>query len=201
MMKKIFAIFLLIFTFNLTCLSAFAAKKKSMSQLERREVETRFLNTGDTGRVMRAAVNTLQDSGFVIQEIEPELGYIRAQKSYKKRHINKARLAGQSFSLAFFTAYAVFSYGTTASYMYDPMQKISNELHEKTIVVDSNVNVEKFGKNKTKVRLVLVQKVLRNADGYSYVKSSPMRIMHVYDPKVYQEFFAQLDNSVFYEGI
>jgi hypothetical protein len=85
--------------------------------------------------------------------------------------------------------------------MYDPMQKISNELHEKTIVVDSNVNVEKFGKNKTKVRLVLVQKVLRNADGYSYVKSSPMRIMHVYDPKIYQEFFAQLDNSVFYEGI
>jgi hypothetical protein len=200
-MKKIFATFLLIFTFYLTCLDTFAAKNKSFSQLERREFETRFLDTGDASRVMRAAVNTLEDSGFVIQEIEPELGYIRAQKTYKKRYINKARLAGQSCSLAFFTAYAVFSYGTTASYMYDPMQKISNEMHEKTIVVDSNVNVEKFGKNKTKVRLVLVQKVLRNADGYSYVKSSPMKIIHVYNPKVYQEFFAQLDNSVFYEGI
>ena len=64
-----------------------------------------------------------------------------------------------------------------------------------------NVNVEKFGKNKTKVRIVFSQKVLQNADGYSYVKSAPTRILKVYDPKVYQEFFAQLDKSVFYEGI
>jgi hypothetical protein len=201
MMKKIFVLFMLILTLNLMCLNAYAAKQKSRTQLERREIETRFLDTGDANRVMRAAVNTLQDSGFVILEIEPELGYIRAQKTYKKRHINKARLAGLSFLLAVYTADTVLSYGTNAASMYDPMQRISNELHEKTIVVDSNVNVEKFGKNKTKVRLVLVQKVLRNADGYSYVKSSPMRVMHIYNPKIYQEFFAQLDNSVFYEGI
>jgi len=150
---------------------------------------------------MRAAVNTLQDSGFVIQEIEPELGYLRARKTYKKRFINKGRLAGQSFLLALYAAYAVFSYGSTAYYVVDPTRKLANEVHDKTIVIDSNVNVEKFGKNKTKVRFVLVQKVLQNADGYSFVKSAPTRVLRVYDPKVYQEFFAQLDKSIFYEGI
>lgn len=85
--------------------------------------------------------------------------------------------------------------------MVDPTRQISNEIHQKTVVVDSNVNVENFGKNKTKVRFVLVQKVLLNADGYSYVKSAPTRILRVYNPKVYQEFFKQLDKSIFYEGI
>lgn len=172
-----------------------------MSQMERREMETRFFDTADTARVMKAAVNTLQDSGFIIHEIEPDIGYIRATKTYKKKFVNKGRLAGQSFMLALFSAYAVFTYGATSYYVTDPTRKISNELHKKTVVVDTNVNVEKFGKNKTKVRLVFSQKVLLNADGYSYVKSAPSRVLKVYNPKVYQEFFNQLDKSIFYEGI
>jgi len=150
---------------------------------------------------MKAAINTLQDSGFIIQEIEPDLGYIRARKIYKKRFINKGRVVGNSLMLGLTAAYAVFTYGSTAYYVSDPTRRISNELHEKTIVVDSNVNIEKFGKNKTKVRFVAVQKVLQNADGYSFVKSAPTRVLRVYEPKVYQEFFAQLDKSIFYEGI
>lgn len=201
MIKKILTTFLLINFFCVSSNCAMAKKVKPLSQLERREVETRFYDTSDSAKVMKAAINTLQDSGFVIQEIEPELGYLRARKIYKHRYINKGRLSKQSFLLALFTAYTVFSYGTTAYYMVDPTRQISNEIHQKTVVVDSNVNVENFGKNKTKVRFVLVQKVLLNADGYSYVKSAPTRILRVYDQKVYQEFFKQLDKSIFYEGI
>ena len=201
MIKKSLTIFLtlIIFAFSTNCV--FARKVKSLSQLERREVETHFYETSDTSRVMKAAINTLQDSGFVVHEIEPELGYLRAQKTYKKRFINKGRLAGQSFMLALSAAYTVFSYGSAAGYMIDPTRKISNELHDKTVVVDTNVNVEPFGKNKTKVRIVFSQKVLLNADGYSYVKAAPTRVMKVFQPEVYQEFFAQLDKSLFYEGI
>jgi len=200
-MKKLFTIFLTVVFIAFSSNCVMARKVKSLSQLERREVETRFFDTSDTTRVMKAAVNTLQDSGFVIQEIEPELGYLRAQKTYKRRFVNKARLAGQSFLLALATAYAVFTYGATAAYVYGPTKRISNEIHDKTVVVDTNVNVEPFGKNKTKVRLVFVQKVLLNADGYSYVKSAPTRILRVYQPEVYREFFAQMDKSIFYEGI
>ena len=201
MIKKIISIFLITGLLFTCSPDVYAKKSKSPTQTKRRTMETRFLDTADTAKVLRAAVNTLQDSGFIVQEIEPDLGYIRATKSYKKKFVNKGRVAGQSFMLALFTAYAIFSYGSTAYYVTDPTRRISNELHAKTVVVDTNVNVEKFGKNKTKVRIVFSQKVLQNADGYSYVKSAPTRILKVYDPKVYQEFFAQLDKSVFYEGI
>lgn len=200
MMKKFLTVFLVLI-FILGSTNCAYAKKKSLSQLERREVETHFYETSDVDRVMKAAVNTLQDSGFVIQEIEPELGYLRARKVFKKRYVNKARVTGNSLWLALMTTYTVFSYGATAYYMAAPAMNISNELHDKTVVVDSNVNVEKFGKNKTKVRFVLVQKVLQNADGYSFVKSAPTRVIRIYSPQIYQEFFAQLDKSIFYEGI
>lgn len=181
--------------------AVFAKKVKSLSQLQRREIETHFFDTSDTERVMKAAVNTLQDSGFVIQEIEPELGYLRARKYFKKRYVNKGRAVGYSFLVAAFTTLAVFTYGTTAYNIADPAIRLGNEFKDKTVVVDSNVDVEPFGKNKTKVRFVLVQKVLQNADGYSFVKSAPTRVIRIYDPKIYQEFFAQLDKSIFYEEI
>lgn len=200
-MKKFFTIILAILLISLTPNIAQAKKIKKMSQLELREMQTRFYDTSDTMKVMKATVNTLQDSGFIIQEIEPDLGYIRAEKIFKHRYINKGRLAGNSLYLALMTAYAVFSYGATAYSMYDPTMKITNELQDKTVVVDTNVNVEKFGKNKTKVRFVLVQKVLQNADGYSFVKSAPTRVIRLYTPEIYKEFFAQVDKNIFYEGI
>lgn len=199
MIKKLVSIFLIIIFCTSNC--ALAKKVKSLSQLERREIETRFYDTADTNRVMKAAINTLQDSGFVIQEIEPELGYLRARKYFKKRYVSKGRAVGYSLLVMAFATLAVFTYGTTAYNVADPAIRLGNEFKDKTVVVDSNVDVEKFGKNKTKVRFVLVQKVLQNADGYSFVKSAPTRVIRIYDPEVYQEFFAQLDKSIFYEGI
>lgn len=198
-MKKFVSIFLIMMIISSN--AVFAKKVKSLSQLQRREIETHFFDTSDTERVMKAAVNTLQDSGFVIQEIEPELGYLRARKYFKKRYVNKGRAVGYSFLVAAFTTLAVFTYGTTAYNIADPAIRLGNEFKDKTVVVDSNVDVEPFGKNKTKVRFVLVQKVLQNADGYSFVKSAPTRVIRIYDPKIYQEFFAQLDKSIFYEEI
>lgn len=199
MIKRFLSIFLIVIFISSNCV--LAKKVKPLSQLQRREVETHFFDTADTNRVMKAAVNTLQDSGFVIQEIEPELGYLRARKYYKKRYISKGRAIGYSFLVAAYTTLAVFTYGTTAYNIADPAIRLSNEFKDKTVVVDSNVDVERFGKNKTKVRFVLVQKVLQNADGYSFVKSAPTRVIRIYDPEIYQEFFAQLDKSIFYEGI
>lgn len=200
-MKKFLTTFLAIIFLSLSSNCVYAKKVKSLSQLERREIETQIFETSDTQRVMKAAINTLQDSGFVIQEIEPEIGYLRARKTYKMKFVNRGRVFGQSFVLASYIALAILSYGTTSYYVTDPSLKISNELHPKTVVVDSNVNIEPFGKDRTKVRFVLSQKILQNADGYSYVKSAPTRVIKVYDRNVYQEFFSQLDKSIFYEGI
>ena len=55
MMKKFFTVFLSIIF--LTISSNCAMAKKTISQLERREMETRLFDTSDYNRVMKAAIN------------------------------------------------------------------------------------------------------------------------------------------------
>ncbi len=191
-MKKFLAVIFLIILLTLSP----ASLAKNISGLERRFEQTRVYNTKDKLKVMKAVANTLQDSDFIVEEFEPDLGFIRAQKLYKQRYINKGRLAGQSMLWAMATSYAVFTWGSTAAYMYSPTRKIADELHEKNSIIDTNVIVENFGKNKVKVRLVLVQKITQNAEGFSYTKSSTLRAIRINEPKVYEEFFAQLEEKL-----
>lgn len=187
-MKRIICIVLTIIFMNLSaCVLA-----KSPTDLQRRQLETAIYNNSNVEQVMAAVVSTLQDSDFIVEEFEPELGHIKATKLFKQRYINKGRLAGQSVLLAAATSYAVFTWGTTAAYTYKPARKITDELHAKNIIVDTNVNVEKFGEDKTKVRIVFVEKILQNAEGFSYTKQAPLRAFRVKDNNVYQEFFNQV---------
>lgn len=199
-MKKAITTLLAIIFISLSCNCTFARGKKLLSELPQREVETQIVETSDVQKVMLAAATTLQDSDFIIQEFEPELGYIRAQKQFKKKHVNKKRVAGESLKLAALSTYAVFTYGSTAYHVADPTRRLSNEFHDKTIVVDTNISVVSTEDNKTKVRFVFIQKVLQNADGYSFVKSSPTKILRTYEPEIYNEFFTQLNKNIFYEG-
>jgi hypothetical protein len=198
-MKKEIITFLAIILFSLTCNCTFARGKILLSQNPQREVETQIIETSDTEKVLLSVATTLQDSDFIIQEFEPELGYIRAQKIFKKKHLNKKRIAGESLKLAAFSTYAVFTYGSTAYYVADPTRRLSNEFHNKTFVVDTNITIEPTTDNKTKVRFAFVQKVLQNADGYSFVKSAPTKVLRTYEPEIYQEFFMQLNKNIFYE--
>lgn len=198
-MKKEITTFLAIIFLSLSCNCTLARGKKLLSEIPQRSIETKIIDTSDTQKVMLAAATTLQDSDFTIQEFEPELGYIRAQKQYKKKHVNKKRVAGESLKLAALSTYAVFTYGSTAYHVTDPTRRLSNELHEKTILVDTNINITPTEDNKTKVRFIFTQKVLQNADGYSFVKSAPTKILRTYEPENYLEFFTQLNNNIFNE--
>ena len=192
-MKKFFTTILAIMFMTLSPCCAFA---KKTTGLEKRFEQTHVYQTADTLRVMKAVANTLQDSDFIVEEFEPEIGFIRARKIYKQRYINKGRLAGQSMLWAMATSYAVFTWGSTAAYMYSPTRKIADELHEKTSVIDTNVMVDSFGKDKTRVRMVLVQKILQNAEGFSYTKTATLRAIRIYNPVVYDEFFNQLGEKL-----
>lgn len=171
----------------------------SPSMLELRERQTRFFDTPDTFMVMKAVINTLQDNGFVIQKAEFDLGYIRAQKDIKLKRTMKGRVALYSTTFAINTACLALSFGLNPAAMigmYQDTMRIKNEVAPHTVIFDSNVVVEKVGK-RTKVRFVVVEKVLENADGYTTVKSSPRNVFRNFPPEVYQEFFAQLDKNIF----
>jgi len=58
----------------------FTEKKKPKSQLEIRQMQTREFETSDTEMVLKAMLNVLQDDGFIIEQVNPEVGFFNAAK-------------------------------------------------------------------------------------------------------------------------
>lgn|SRR5574344_1640752 len=199
-MKKLHSILLILIFMFFSTLPSDASPFKKLSQLEIREVQTHIYDTSDKQQVFKATINALQDEGFTIVNIEDELGYIRAKKEFKGRRTDKKRVTIYSLQLACAAACSVVTYGAGSSYLIAPSMHLKNELADKTVIIDTNANIESFGK-KTKVRLTMIEKVLENADGYSYIKSSPRQVERIYNPLVYQAFFNEIDKSIFYEKI
>lgn len=199
-MKKCSAIFLVLVFWVTYSLPVVAKTYKKMSQLEINEAQTHVYPTSNKEQVFKATINTLQDEGFTIINIEDELGYIRAKKEYKGRRTDKKRVTIYSLVLACDVACIVLAHGAGTSSLKDPILRLTNELADKTVVVDTNANIDSFG-TQTKVKLTMIEKVLYNADGYSYVKSSPRNVVRIYNPLIYHTFFEELDKSIFYENI
>lgn len=104
MTKKILVILFLL------CLSMPAFAKKSpkeqvitpMTQLEKRQFQTRNYETIDKPLVMKAMLNVLQDEGFIVYNANPLLGFIYGVKDFdtsdpnidisKEFGLSKARL-------------------------------------------------------------------------------------------------------------
>ncbi|MBP3821086.1 hypothetical protein J6G99_05525 [bacterium] len=187
MIKKIIvSIFIIIFT----------TTQATAGYLKDRAVQTYYFETNNEKQVMNAVINTLQDSDFIIEDVDDNLGFLRAKKYFKTRHTDKKRVAGWSGMLALATAYTVFSYGSTAASMYSPARRIVTEMKDKTVVVDTNADITKIGDNMIKVRIIFIRKVLQNADGFSFVKSTPIEVSKITDERVYNEFFEQTKNHI-----
>ena len=197
-MKKFIAIFLCLI---LLPLEACAVRMPKVSAQKRTDMQTRYYNTSDSQAVLKAAIETLQNSDFVIQNINTDYGYICARKTFKGNYVSKGRVLGWSTVFAAATAYTVFSYGSTAYYMYSPSRRVLNEMRKKNMVVDTNVFVEPMPDGTTKVRFLAVEKILQNADGFSFMKAAPMRIIRIYRPEVYDEFFSQINESLTNKGL
>lgn len=58
-------------------------------------------------------------------------------------------------------------------------------------IIEGNISVDNFGKQ-TKVRANFIQKVVNTKGGITSVKQ-------IEDPKLYQDFFAQAQKSIFIE--
>ncbi len=196
-MKKFIAIFLCLI---LIPLEACAVRMPKVSAQKQTDMQTRYFNTSDSQAVLKAAVETLQNSDFIIQDINTDYGYICARKTFKGNYVSKGRVLGWSTVFAAATAYTVFSYGSTAYYMYSPSRRVLNEMRKKNMVVDTNVFVEPAPDGTTKVRFMVVEKILQNADGFSFMKAAPMRVIRIYRPEVYNEFFAQMSESLSNKG-
>ena len=199
-MKKFLNIILIILISIFTCIPTYAKKVETKSMLDIRNIQTHYFETSNTFLVTKAIINTLQDNGFIIQDIDMDLGYIKAKKEIRLNRTRKSRVILYSTSLALNTVSMAFGNVCGGIYVYQDSMSLSNELALHPVVFDSNVDIELVGK-RTKVRFTVVEKEYENADGYTTVKSAPRKAVRHYEPELYQEFFSQISKNIFIEGI
>lgn len=131
-MKKITPLLIILLVF-LGC----APKQPPKTQLQIRQFQTRAFDTNNMKVVMKAMLNVLQDEGFIVENVNLELGFLHATKE-----IDVTDEVG-----AFFAALG----GTDARY-------------RKNAVIECSANVTEFGKQ-SKVRINFQEKVYDNKGG------------------------------------
>jgi hypothetical protein len=141
--------------------------------LELRQVQTRTFDTPDRRLVLKAAVNVLQDQGFVIQQAEFELGLVTAVTEWRSGQRNEGlRILKWVAALPTYGASLLLPTGR-------------NEFSAIEAVVNVNPEAER-----TRVRISMVTKVRDD-------KGAIRRVSPVKDPLAYQKLLAGLDKAVY----
>lgn len=119
MIKKLLII---LFLFCLV-LPANAAKRRAeeiitpMTQLEKRQFQTRTYNSDDKALIMKAMLNVLQDEGFIVYNANPLLGFIYGVKDFdtSDKNIDISKEFGVSKSRLNLNGVKVATIETTAN--------------------------------------------------------------------------------------
>jgi hypothetical protein len=143
--------------------------------LELRQVQSRTFETPDQRLVLKAALNVLQDQGFVIRHADADRGLVTAVMEWRSRQ------PSQGLRVLKWLA-AVPTYGAS---LLLPTGKTEFS------AIEANVNVTPEGAE-TRVRISLVAKVTEKG-------GSVQSVTPVEDPLPYQRLLAGLDKAVFLE--
>jgi hypothetical protein len=135
--------------------------------LELRRLQTRRFETQNEHELLTASLEVLQDLGFEVDETESDLGLIVASKN--RDAVSTGEMIG---------AFIIGAAGDE-QVTYDVEQKIR-----------ASVVTRPMGKGATTVRVTFQRIVWNNRGSISGNQS-------IEDPKLYQEFFVKLSNSVF----
>jgi hypothetical protein len=141
--------------------------------LELRQAQSRTFDTPDARLVLKAALNVLQDQGFVIEQAQFELGVVTAITEWRSGQRN------QGLRIFKWVA-ALPTYGAS---LLIPTGR--DEFSAVEVVVNVNAEAER-----TRVRVSMVSKVRDD-------KGATRRVTPVDDPLAYQKILAALDKAVF----
>jgi hypothetical protein len=161
--------------FAVVCLSLIAcqggvpkeALELSPESLQQRQQQTRRFDTNNEAKLLTSGAQVLQDLGFTIEDSETKLGMIAASKD------RDATEAGQVVGAILLTLL------TKQAQAIDDKQKIRVSL------------ITRPASAKETLVRVTFQRVVWNTRG-QVSKTEPLD-----DPKLYQEFFSKLSESVF----
>ena len=123
--------------------SMFKEKPKVRSQLEIRQMQTWDFDTSETTVVLKAMLNVLQDDGYIVEQVNPEIGFFNAEKMMDAEDI-----------LA--KTWGTFWWGPAGKWI-------------ENTVIDCTASVSAFGE-KTRVRTNFQLKKMNNKGGVEEVK-------------------------------
>jgi len=149
--------------------------------------------------ILKLIVNTLLDDGYIIKNVNTDLGIITAEKGFAIKE-EEARNSS-IWTDVILEAIIVLTLGIILLVSKDkkdsvdkrssPPPQINNkeELYEKNKIIETTINVSEFSSG-YKVRAVFQKKVLNN-------RGEITSIENIDDMKFYQDFFSKLDKSIF----
>jgi len=148
--------------------SLFAEKHTPKSQLEVRQMQTRQFDSCDTKTAMKAMMNVLQDDGFIIEQVNQEMGFFNANKVMDTEH-----------SLTKF--WGTFWWGPNAQWI-------------ENTVIDCTANVSEFGEY-IRVRVNFQLKEMNNKGGVEkvYIIDEP-KFYQEFFSKVDKGLFIEKEN-------
>lgn len=152
-----------------------AGVRPPQSPLELRQAQSRSFETADSRLVLKAALNVLQDQGFVIRHADADLGIVTAVMEWRSRQPNRGLRVLKWVA-------AVPTYGAA-------LLVPSGRTEFSSIEVNVNVTPEAA---RTRVRISLVSRVTGK-------KGEVLSVRSVEDPLAYQRLLAGLDKAVFLE--
>ncbi len=148
-----------------------------------RAMQTRFFETPNEKELLSAAAAVLQDLGFQVEESVREVGFLRATKE------RSAREYGQYIQQALLL---ILSLGKLLTPV-DLHQKIAAGLITRPLNQEAT---------RQEVRIVFYR-VVWKGDGQTnnqYIPPGQQYMEMIWDPEIYQQFFAKLSKAVFLEA-
>lgn len=143
--------------------------------LERRQLQTRRIDSIGEKELLSAAAGVLQDLGFNIDESETRLGVIVASKD--RSAVTRSQVVG-----------AVLLALLGSSHPIDKTQKIRVSL-----VTRPAISSDRTALTDSHLLRITIQRLVWNTQG------QVTRIESIEEPAIYQEFFERLSKSVFLE--
>ena len=148
-----------------------------------RAMQTRFFETPNEKELLSASAAVLQDLGFQVEESVHEVGFLRATKE------RSAREYGQYIQQALILLLSLGKLMTPV----DLHQKIAAGLITRPLNEEAT---------RQEVRIVFYR-VIWKGDGQAndqYIPPGEQHMEMVWDPEIYQQFFAKLSKAVFLEA-
>lgn len=162
------------------------ALQSSENSLQEKMMQTRKYDTLDEKRILLAAVQTLQDLGFSIDETESKLGIVVASKNADAKDKQQYAVA---FGLSLLDAMAAGSGNGTYHHQTDHFKNLDSEqkIRASLVVIPS-----KSSKNSL-VRITFQRMIWNHAGQLSKQET-------INDQALYARFFQSLSKAIFLEG-